>query len=509
MQIKRQAEAEIQTRIVTEGMQMNRQNTVRVKRIAIIMSALMLTLLLCGCRTRVSNNTEVTNVLEDGGMLQESYQARRDELGIPVAETPLFTGWGSDSEEYDDYYEYDEEFEDFGEYEEEYEDYEEEDDTQQSQNTGTTTTNPATRPQHQPVTRPAVTQPELIKVTLDVNAKDAVCSASFIMVKQGTTYGAIPDASREGYDFKGWYTAKKDGSKISSDTKLKSQTAHTLYAHWKKAEKKSYTVTFDSNADDDEVNLSKREMKVEEGGKYGKMPSAKRKKYSFRGWYTDPDGGSKITADSKFSENKDQTLYAHWKYDPYAWWESEFSTAANDVDDAFKVSCIIDGGEDEEAFVNECKGYKAEDDATAGVVVRFIENYSEESAAEEAGRLYSQYGVSDPGIKVVIVSDRAIKGKKEEQLLYKMLLFDALYSSGDEASKEENAKKINDAAGDLYDGEYFYPYIYTAGTTEQPQEEVPAVEDGPVPVDNSAETGDGSLSPPIEQQETGDGSLYP
>lgn len=473
MQIHRQTETEIQTRIVMKGVQMDRRNTVRVKRIAMIMSALMLMLLLCGCRTRVTNNTEVTNVLEDGGMMQESYQVRRDELGIPVAETPLFKGWNSGDEEYDDYYDYDEEFSDFGEDEEDYEDYEEEeDDPYESRRTDSTTTNTTNRPQHQPVTRPSGTQTELVKVTLDVNAKDAVCGSSFIMVRKGATYGALPEPSRSGYNFKGWYTAKKDGNKVSSDTKLKSDKAHTLYAHWKKAEKKTYTVSFDGNAEDDEVTLSKTEKSVEEDGKYGKLPSAKRKKYTFKGWYTDPEGGSQVTSESKFTVKKDQTLYAHWEYDPYSWWDSEFSTAANDIDESVRVPYVIDGGDDtEDAFVKDCKGVKTTDDTTPAVIIKFIKNYDEETAAEEAGLLAGKYKETAPGARIVIISDKALKGSKEEKLLYKMMLFDALYNSADESTEitdDPNTERINEAAGDLLDkeGSIFYPYIYTGGSAE-------------------------------------------
>ena len=75
----------------------------------ILISALVLMMLLCGCRTRITNNTEVVGVIsDDNGMLQQSYQVRRDELGIPVAEPPLFTGFGSEDEDYDGDEDYDE-----------------------------------------------------------------------------------------------------------------------------------------------------------------------------------------------------------------------------------------------------------------------------------------------------------------------------------------------------------------------------------------------------------------
>jgi uncharacterized repeat protein (TIGR02543 family) len=51
-------------------------------------------------------------------------------------------------------------------------------------------------------------------------------------------YGSLPVASRKGYTFKGWYTAKKGGSKVTLLSVVTKDKPHTLYAHWKKAPKK-------------------------------------------------------------------------------------------------------------------------------------------------------------------------------------------------------------------------------------------------------------------------------
>lgn len=47
--------------------------------------------------------------------------------------------------------------------------------------------------------------------------------------------------------------------------------------------------------------------------KYGKLPTPKRAKYTFSGWYTKKSGGTKITSSSKITAKKNITLYAHWK----------------------------------------------------------------------------------------------------------------------------------------------------------------------------------------------------
>lgn len=52
--------------------------------------------------------------------------------------------------------------------------------------------------------------------------------------------------------------------------------------------------------------------KVKEGLAYGMLPSAIRDGYTFEGWYTAKDGGSKITQDVKVNLDADQMLYARW-----------------------------------------------------------------------------------------------------------------------------------------------------------------------------------------------------
>ena len=49
-------------------------------------------------------------------------------------------------------------------------------------------------------------------------------------VDVGSTYGTLPTATREGYDFRGWYTSATGGTKVTTSTKVTS--SHTLYAQW-------------------------------------------------------------------------------------------------------------------------------------------------------------------------------------------------------------------------------------------------------------------------------------
>lgn len=67
-------------------------------------------------------------------------------------------------------------------------------------------------------------------VTFDANG-GSVGTAS-ITVTYDSTYGTLPIPTRAGYKFLGWYTAKSDGTQITSSTKVTITAAQTLYAHW-------------------------------------------------------------------------------------------------------------------------------------------------------------------------------------------------------------------------------------------------------------------------------------
>ena len=45
-----------------------------------------------------------------------------------------------------------------------------------------------------------------------------------------------------------------------------------------------------------------------------------REGYDFNGWWTQIEGGEQILPETVFSGTDDQTVYAHWTYDPLAFW---------------------------------------------------------------------------------------------------------------------------------------------------------------------------------------------
>lgn len=70
----------------------------------------------------------------------------------------------------------------------------------------------------------------------------------------------------------------------------------------------STEILFDANGG--EVNVESQSIAY--GHKYGTLPIPTRENYTFLGWYTSVDGGTKISADTVVTVHGNQTLYAHW-----------------------------------------------------------------------------------------------------------------------------------------------------------------------------------------------------
>jgi len=72
-----------------------------------------------------------------------------------------------------------------------------------------------------------------------LKAQGGKVSKSSIKVTYHAKYKNLPTPTRSGYSFKGWYTKKSGGTKITNSSKVKITKTQTLYAHWAKT--KTYT----------------------------------------------------------------------------------------------------------------------------------------------------------------------------------------------------------------------------------------------------------------------------
>lgn len=74
------------------------------------------------------------------------------------------------------------------------------------------------------------------------------------------------------------------------------------------ADNSSYTVTFDPRGG----TVSPTTQEVTNGETYGTLPIPTWRNHTFDGWFTKPDGGAQVTAQTPVSLTGDQVLYAHW-----------------------------------------------------------------------------------------------------------------------------------------------------------------------------------------------------
>jgi len=117
-----------------------------------------------------------------------------------------------------------------------------------------------------------------------------------------------------GYTFKGWSTSANNDTVTYSDkqnvTNISTGIDVTLYAVW---EANSYTVTYNPNGG----SVNPTTKTVTYNSIYGELLVPVRKGYTFTGWYTSVEGGTKIESTTTITILNDQTLYAHWTVNSY------------------------------------------------------------------------------------------------------------------------------------------------------------------------------------------------
>ena len=136
-------------------------------------------------------------------------------------------------------------------------------------------------------------------------ANGGTATPTYKNVTYGQPYGELATATRDGYTFKGWFTKSDGGDEVTPETVVAITAGQSLYAHW---EGLPYTVSFDPNGG--ECSVASKTVRYYD--KYGELPVPTRYGYTFDGWYTAVDGGSRRTETSTMNRAEDHTLYAHW-----------------------------------------------------------------------------------------------------------------------------------------------------------------------------------------------------
>ncbi len=153
-------------------------------------------------------------------------------------------------------------------------------------------------------------------VTVSLDPSGGECAVGTITAKVGAVYGTLPVPIRGGYTFMGWFTQETAGIPVDAATVVTIREDHTLYARW--SEFRGYTVTFDPSGG--RLSAYRAEKKVYPGETYGELPTPYYDGYTFDGWFTEPQGGVRITEETPAVIHQDQTLYAQWTYAPYDYW---------------------------------------------------------------------------------------------------------------------------------------------------------------------------------------------
>ena len=117
---------------------------------------------------------------------------------------------------------------------------------------------------------------------------------------------ALPIPTKTGYTFDGWYENPDFTGNPVADVPTDSTGELTFYAKWTA---NIYIVIFDANGGSVDPTSA-----VTVAGKLTSLPIPTYDGYNFLGWYTQKDGGEKVTTDTVFA--MDSTIYAHWSNIP-------------------------------------------------------------------------------------------------------------------------------------------------------------------------------------------------
>ncbi|MBQ9449090.1 MAG: InlB B-repeat-containing protein, partial [Acholeplasmatales bacterium] len=148
-------------------------------------------------------------------------------------------------------------------------------------------------------------------VTFNSNYGDTPATKE-VVVDNGSAVAEPTDIVRTGYTLVKWQTRSGDAAPYTYtdyNFATKVEEDKTLYAVW---EANKYTVTF-KNA---ETTVDTKEVTYD--SVYGDLPSISQNYYTFDGWFTAQNGGTKVTADTVVAITDKQTLYAQWTKVEYA-----------------------------------------------------------------------------------------------------------------------------------------------------------------------------------------------
>lgn len=136
---------------------------------------------------------------------------------------------------------------------------------------------------------------------IHLDARGGKVSPENVTVTYGQPVGELPAATRDGYDFVGWFDL--DGNEYTADTVYTVDDNITLSAKWTA---KDYTVTLDAAGG----TVDPTTVTVTFGAEVGTLPVPTREGYGFIGWFD--ENGDKVLPFTEYRIPHDSTFTAHW-----------------------------------------------------------------------------------------------------------------------------------------------------------------------------------------------------
>lgn len=302
-----------------------------------------------------------------------------------------------------------------------------------------TTTAPAETPTSTTTTPPAPTTtvvPETAPpaVTVTLQANDGSGDTDTLVFAADSVY-ELPSRARDGYVFLGWFTQPEGGQQVMDGDALLSGEDHTLYAHWEV--KTVFTVTLDPNGG--RISPYDSQLALKDGQTYGTLPEPIREGYTFLGWYTQPEDGTRVRSTAKFTGSEDQVLYAHWEYDALAYWAYVLENRVQQIPQCRRVVVYLERNAGYKTYI-DCPFLT---DAGAINPAEGLENYKVTDAWIKSVEPYiivkltSDTGMAlvyktamlrrFPNADIYVFSTSAVSGSEKYQLYCRLYLAKVLY----------------------------------------------------------------------------------
>lgn len=286
-------------------------------------------------------------------------------------------------------------------------------------------------------TTPDAPEPENYgeKITVTLDASGGECAKDSITVRVGGVYGVLPTPTKTGQAFQGWFLQAEGGEPINAVTVVLEEADHTLYAQW--TTKTEFMLTFDPNGG--RISPYSAEKLIYSGDVYGQLPEPMRSGYAFLGWFTEAAGGDRIQPSDMVTVIDDQTVYAHWAYDPLAYWAFILENTTQKVFTCQEVSVYVELEASGTTMVYcpfisdtgskniaqyEQDGYVTDEwvaEKKPNIIIKLTGNMGTAEAAQAA--MERRF----PDAKVYVFPAEAVDGSAAEQLCYKLILASLAY----------------------------------------------------------------------------------